>query len=91
MKKVLKILAATAAVASIIPLRCESDEKGGSLEGLLWKAKWTIDPDYQSDPEVNITFGFNNPFKNTSFYLFRLFYIYNLPNIILFSKKISNN
>ena len=63
MKKVLKILAATAAVASIIPLRCESDEKGGSLEGLLWKAKWTIDPDYQSDPEVNITFGFNNPFK----------------------------
>ena len=61
--KLLKILAATAAIASIVPFHGEGDEKGGTIEALLWKAKWTVDPDYQSDPEVNITFGFNNPFK----------------------------
>lgn len=63
MKKFLKILAATAAIASVVPFHGEGDEKGGTIEALLWKAKWTIDPDYQSDPDVNITIGFNNPFK----------------------------
>ena len=63
MKKFLKVLAATAAVASIIPLRNKITEDSGSLEALLWKATWTIDPDYQSEPDVHITVGFNNIFR----------------------------
>ena len=63
MKKVLKILAATAALASVIPFHSETDENGGTMKALLWKAKWTRDPDYHSDPEVNINIGFNNPFE----------------------------
>ena len=63
MKKILKVLAATAALAAVVPFHGEGDETGGTVEALLWKAKWTMDPDYQSDPEVNISFGFNNPFK----------------------------
>ncbi len=64
MKKFLKVLAAVAAVAAVVPYRGEGDEKGGEIEGLLWKATWTRDPDYQSDPDINVTFGFNNPFKS---------------------------
>ena len=63
MKKFLKVLAAVAAVAAVVPYRGEGDEKGGELEGLLWKATWTRDPDYHSEPDINVTFGFNNPFK----------------------------
>ena len=63
MTKFLKVLAATAALAAVVPFHGEGDDKGGTVEALLWKAKWTRDPDYQSDPEVNISFGFNNPFK----------------------------
>ena len=66
MKKFLKILAATAAVAAVIPLRGEGDENGGELEGLLWKATWKLDPHYQSEPDINITFGLNNPFKKAN-------------------------
>ena len=66
MKKILKVLAATAALAAVVPFHGEGDENGGTVEALLWKAKWTMDPDYQSDPEVNISFGFNNPFKKKS-------------------------
>ena len=64
MKKFLKVLAAVAAVAAVVPFRGEGDENGGELEGLLWKATWKLDPDYQSDPDINITLGFNNPFKS---------------------------
>ena len=63
MTKILKVLAATAALAAVVPFHGEGDETGGIVEALLWKAKWTRDPDYQSDPEVNISIGFNNPFK----------------------------
>ena len=66
MKKILKVLAATAALAAVVPFHGEADDNGGTIEALLWKAKWTMDPDYQSDPEVNISFGFNNPFKKKS-------------------------
>lgn len=66
MKKIWKVLAATAAVASVIPVFSESDEKGGMLEALLWKAKWTRDPNYESKPEVDISIGFHNPFKKMS-------------------------
>ena len=62
MKKFLKVLAATAALASVVPFKIKADDNSGSVEALLWKANWTLDPDYQSDPDVNITFGFNNPF-----------------------------
>ena len=64
MKKFLKVLAAVAAVAAVVPYRGEGDEKGGELEGLFWKASWTRDPDYYSEPDINVTFGFNNPFKS---------------------------
>ena len=64
MKKFLKVLAAVAAVAAVVPYRGEGDEKGGELEGLLWKATWTRDPDYHTEPDINVTFGFNNPFKS---------------------------
>ena len=70
MKKFLKVLAAAAAVAAIIPYRGEGDENGGELEGLLWKATWKTDPHYQSEPDINITFGFNNPFKSKESHLF---------------------
>lgn len=63
MKKFLKVLAAVAAVAAVVPYRGEGDEKGGEIEGLLWKATWTRDPDYQSDPDIHVTIGFNNPFE----------------------------
>ena len=61
--KLLKILAATAAVASVIPLRNKVTKNSGSLEALLWKASWSVDPDYQSEPDVHITVGFNNIFR----------------------------
>ena len=61
--KLLKILAATAAVASVIPLRNKVTKNNGSLEALLWKASWSVDPDYQSEPDVHITVGFNNIFR----------------------------
>lgn len=64
MKKFLKILAAAAAVAAVIPFRGEGDENGGEVEGLFWKVDWKRDPDYYSDPDINVTFGFNNPFKS---------------------------
>ena len=64
MKKFLKVLAAVAAVAAVVPYRGEGDEKGGELEGLLWKATWTRDPDCHFEPDINVTFGFNNPFKS---------------------------
>ena len=63
MKKFLKVLAATAAIASVVPFHGEGDKKSGTLEALLWKAKWDIDPDYQSNSDINVTIGFNNPFK----------------------------
>ena len=63
MKKFLKVLAAVAAVAAVVPYKAKADENGGEVEGLLWKANWKLDPDYQSDPDINITFGFNNPFE----------------------------
>ena len=62
MKKFLKVLAATAALASVIPFKVKADENSGSVEAMLWKANWTLDPDYQADPDINVTFGFNNPF-----------------------------
>ena len=65
MKKFLKVLAATAALASVVPFKVKADENSGSVEALLWKATWTLDPDYQADPDVNVTFGFNNPFAKS--------------------------
>ena len=62
MKKFLKVLAAAAAVAAVVPFHGEGDENGGTLKALLWKATWKLDPDYQSDPDITVTFGFNNPF-----------------------------
>ena len=72
MKKFLKVLAGAAALAAIVPFKCKADENGGSVEGLLYKVNWNLDPDYQSEPEVNVTFGFNNPFekKNEESHLF---------------------
>ena len=63
MKKVLKILAAAAAVAAVVPYKCKTDENGGVVQGLLYKVTWTQDPDFMSEPDVNVTFGFNNPFE----------------------------
>lgn len=63
MKKFLKILATAAAVAAVIPYKAQADENGGEVEGLFWKVDWKLDPDYQSDPDINVTLGFNNPFE----------------------------
>jgi len=63
MKKILKVLATTAALASVIPFHAEGDERKGTVKALLWKVKWDIDPDYQSQSDINVTIGFNNPFK----------------------------
>ena len=61
--KFLKVLAAVAAVAAVVPYKAKADENGGEVEGLFWKATWSLDPNYQSDPDINVTFGFNNPFR----------------------------
>ena len=57
MKKFLKILAGAAALAAVVPFKCKADENGGEVKGLLYKVNWSIDPDYQSDPEVNVSSG----------------------------------
>ena len=64
MKKFLKVLATVAAVAAVVPFHGEGDEHGGELEGLFWRVDWKRDPDFHSEPDINVTFGFNNPFKN---------------------------
>ena len=64
MIKLLKILATTAAVAAVIPYKAKADENGGEVEGLFWKVNWKRDPDYQADPDVHVTLGFNNPFAS---------------------------
>ena len=63
MKKFLKVLAATAAVAAVIPFHAEGDKNKGAIKALLWRADWDIDPDYQSQSDINVLIGFNNPFK----------------------------
>ena len=63
MKKFLKILAAAAAVAAVVPYKCKTDENSGLVQGLLYKVTWTKDPDCLSEPDVNVSFGFNNPFE----------------------------
>lgn len=64
MKKFLKVLATAAALAAVVPYKGKADENGGELKSLLWKATWKLDPDYRSESDINITFGFNNPFEN---------------------------
>lgn len=64
MKKFLKVLATAAALAAVVPYKAKADENGGELKGLLWKATWNLDPDHRSESDINITFGFNNPFEN---------------------------
>lgn len=66
MKKFLKVLAGAAALAAIVPFKVKADENGGTVKGLLYNVNWNLDPDYQSEPEVNVTFGFNNPFEKDS-------------------------
>ena len=66
MKKSTKILCAflgAAAAAAVIPYKIKSDDAGGLVQGLLYKVKWTQDPDFLSEPDVHVTFGFNNPFE----------------------------
>ena len=63
MKKILKVLAATAALAAVVPFHGEGDKTKGSIKALLWRADWDIDPDYQSQSDINVLIGFNNPFK----------------------------
>ena len=63
MKKFLKVLAGAAALAAIVPFKCKADENGGTVQGQLYKVNWSLDPDYRSEPEVNVEFGFNNPFE----------------------------
>ena len=66
MKNSTKVFAAilgAAAAAAVIPYKIKADEAGGLVQGLLYKVKWTQDPDYLSEPDVHVTFGFNNPFK----------------------------
>ena len=64
MKKLLKTLAATAVFASVIPTKWNKTEDGGSLEAMLWKATWTPKEIAPGSTEVNIHFGFHNPFSN---------------------------
>ncbi len=64
MKKFLKVLTTVAAVAAVVPYKGEGDENGGTLEGLLWKATWTRNTERKTEPDINITLGFNNPFKS---------------------------
>ena len=63
MKKILKVLAATAALAAVVPFHSEGDKNKGTIEALIWKAKWDIDPDYQTQSDIHVLLGFNNPFK----------------------------
>ncbi|MBR2131098.1 MAG: hypothetical protein IJ955_00930 [Oscillospiraceae bacterium] len=62
MKKLLKTLAATAVLASVIPTKWNKTEDGGTLEAMLWKATWTPKENAPGSTEVNINFGFHNPF-----------------------------
>lgn len=64
MKKFLKVLAAAAAVAAVVPFHAEGDKNKGAIKALLWRADWDIDPDYQSQSDINVLIGFNNPFKS---------------------------
>ena len=64
MKKFLKVLAAAAAVASVVPFHAEGDKNKGVIKALLWRADWNIDPDYQSQSDINVLIGFNNPFEH---------------------------
>ena len=63
MKKFLKVLATAAAVAAVVPFHAEGDKNKGSIKALLWRADWDIDPDYQSQSDINVLIGFNNPFE----------------------------
>ena len=63
MNKILKALAATAALAAVVPFHGEGDKTKGSIKALLWRADWNIDPDYQSQSDINVLVGFNNPFE----------------------------
>ena len=63
MNKFLKALAATAALAAVVPFHGEGDKTKGSIKALLWRADWDIDPDYQSQSDIKVLIGFNNPFE----------------------------
>ena len=72
MNKILKALAATAALAAVVPFHGEGDKNKGSIKALLWRADWDIDPDYQAQSDIKVLIGFNNPFekKNEETHLF---------------------
>ena len=63
MKKVLKILGITAAVAALTPYRIHKDKETGEkkVEALLWRA--TAAP---KDGEEKMTLGFQSPFASKS-------------------------
>ena len=63
MNKILKALATTAALAAVVPFHGEGDKTKGSIKALLWRADWDIDPDYQSQSDIKVLIGFNNPFE----------------------------
>ncbi len=63
--KILTAVAAAAAVAAVVPYKVKTDDAGGLVQGLLYKVKWTQDPDFLSEPDVHVTFGFNNPFAKS--------------------------
>lgn len=66
MKNVWKILAFSAAAASLIPFVHKKDEATDqeTFQALLWKVVNRPDPDAENKRKLEITIGFNNPFSN---------------------------
>ena len=70
MKKVLKILGITAAVAALTPYRIHKDKETGEkkVEALLWRA--TAAPkDGEEKMTLDVSVGFQSPFASKSEYL----------------------
>lgn len=68
MKKAWKILAFTAAAASLIPFVHKKDEAADqeTFQALLWKVVNRPDPDAEDKRKIEVTLGFNNPFSDPS-------------------------
>ena len=67
MKKVLKILGITAAVAALTPYRIHKDKETGEkkVEALLWRAT-AVPKDGEEKMTLDVSVGFQSPFASKS-------------------------
>lgn len=72
MKNAWKVLAFTAAAATLIPFVHKKDEEADqeTFQALLWKVVNRPDPEAENKRKLEITIGFNNPFENPEKALF---------------------